>query len=210
MSIVLNTPRERQGKTQKEIKQKEEKVYFNTKDDYKDFYSLQQGVLIELLHQYCSITLKQQKKKVSVSCAYPQIISLDFGNEVLNVEEIADMLYRPVYEEERAKLSQTQTAMRRFGKNKKIFVQHLLIDILREKGFEFQSTLARNTGKTLRLERIEKVYYDGKLVMDFNEFIEKGQMINFVLSDLLDRHHSLLIPRGDEDVLASCQNITMI
>ena len=201
MSVIANTPRNRQGREQKDIKSKEEKIYFNSKDDYKDFYSIQQGVLIDLLHNHCSITLKKQKKKVSVSYAYPQIISLDFGTEILNVQEIADDLYRPVYEEECTKLSQVQTAMRRFGKNKKIFVQHLLIDILRMRGYEFESTLARNTGKTLRLERIEKVYYEGELILDFNQFIEKGQMINYLLSDLTNRHTVFVLPKGDEEIL---------
>ena len=94
--------------------------------------------------------------------------------------------------------------MRRFGKNKKIFVQHLLIDILREKGFEFKSTLARNTGKTLRLERIEQIYYNGQLFMDFDVFIERGTVINSVITEILESQTVWMIPQGvDVTLMAS-------
>ena len=173
--------------------------FFQTKNDYKEFYVIQQGVLLSYLNNYCGFTLKKQKKKAKVTSAYPKLSKLYFDNETIDVQELADKICRPVYKEE-CVTTKVQTAMRRFEKNKKIFIQHLLIDLLREKGFYFESKLARKSTKTYRLERIEKIYFEGKLLMDFEQFIEKGDAVNSYINSLFDQT-SVTIQKGCVDVI---------
>ena len=160
--------------------------FFQSKNDYKEFYVIQQGILLSLLNKHCGFTLKKQKKKAKVTSAYPKVSKLYFDNETIDVQQLADTICRPVYQEE-CNSSKVQTAMRRFEKNKKIFVQHLLIDLLREKGYYFESKLARKSTKTYRLERIERIYYGKDLIVDFASIIEKGSNINAYFNSLFDQ-----------------------
>ncbi|ELP92572.1 hypothetical protein EIN_073950 [Entamoeba invadens IP1] len=158
--------------------------FFKSKNEYKEFYVIQQGVLLAFINSYCGFSIKKQKKRAKVTSAYPKISKLVFPNETIDVQQLADSICRPVYEEECKHVSKKQTAMRRFEKNKKVFVQHLLIDILSEKGFFFESHLARNSTKTYRMERIERIYFDGRLVMQFEDFVKRGSAINNYLNSL--------------------------
>ncbi|EDR23725.1 hypothetical protein EDI_242080 [Entamoeba dispar SAW760] len=170
-------------------------LFFRTKNEYKDFYVIQQGILLSFLNSYCLIKIKKQKKQALVTSAYPIVTQLDFGNEEIDVQELADSICRPIYEDECKLVNKKQTAMRRFEKNKKVFVQHLLIDMLTEKGFYFESKLARKTNKTFRLERIEKIYYGGRLIMNFNDFLERGYAVNSYLNSQFKDSSSAIIPK---------------
>ncbi|BFU25317.1 hypothetical protein EHI8A_054060 [Entamoeba histolytica HM-1:IMSS-B] len=196
MPTIPKTPRESKGNPER----KQEHPFFQSKEDYKEFYVIQQSILLSFLNGFCTITLKRQKKQSIRNLPYPQIISLKFDDEEINVQELADIIQRPVYEDECKLVKKKQTAMRRFEKNRKIFIQHLLIDLLREKGFQFESKLARNTGKTLRLERIEKIFYGGRLIMDINDFIERGYLINSFINSQLSLTSIITIPKSSNEL----------
>lgn len=171
-------------------------VFFRTKNEYKDFYSIQQGVLLLFINGYCSITLKKQKKQAKVTSALPVLETLQFDDDAIDVQELANAVFRPVYMNELQYIPKKQTVVRRFEKNKKVFVQHLLIDILVEKGFFFESKFARNTKKTARLERIETIYYGGRVVMQFEEFIKRGYAINNFINGLFGAGTTVVIPKN--------------
>ena len=166
----------------------DQNAFFKCKNDYKEFYVVQQGVLLSLLNNYCNIILTHQKKQSIVTSSFPLLLMLQFDEEDhIDIQELADKICRPLYEKELQSVNKRQTAVRRFEKNKKNFIQHLLIDLLREKGFVFQSKMSRKSSKTQQLERIEKIYFNGKCLMDFHEFILKGYTINTLINDMLTR-----------------------
>ncbi|KAL7717850.1 TATA-binding protein-associated phosphoprotein [Entamoeba marina] len=191
---------------------KESNIFFRNKYEYKDFYPFQQAVLLAFLNSYCSITLLKQRKQNTVTSSYPIVKTLHFENEQIDVIQLAETLYRPVYAEDSLDVKKKQTAFRRYEKNKRVFVQHLLIDILTEKGFFFESHLAKNTKKTLRLERIQKIYYNGRIIMDFKDFLQRGNAINTYLSDSLKSTSMFTIPLKDPQLqeLILSQNNTLI
>ncbi|ELP84650.1 hypothetical protein EIN_173150 [Entamoeba invadens IP1] len=160
--------------------------FFSTQNEYKDFYVVQQAILIGFLNAYYGVSVSKQKKQTSVTTPFPILQSINFGNDQLDVQVLADKALSETYQRECAEVRKRQTALRRFEKNKKIFVQHLLIDLLEMKGFSFESNLARNTGKTLRLERISKVFFDGHIIMEFGDVISRGYAINNYLNNLVN------------------------
>ena len=162
--------------------------FFKCKNDYKEFYVVQQSVLLSLLNNYCDIILTHQKKQSVVTSSFPLLLTLQFENEEpIDIQDLADKMCRPLYQQELQSVNKRQTAVRRFEKNKKSFVQHLLIDMLREKGIVFESKMSRKSSKTQQFERIEKIYVNGKLFMNFKQFISKGYQINTLINDMLTR-----------------------
>ncbi|KAL7716605.1 TATA-binding protein-associated phosphoprotein [Entamoeba marina] len=174
--------------------------YFRSNNEYKDFYAFQQAILLSFVNSYCGIGLKKAKKNTIVTSSFPIVSTLVFPNEEIDVIQLTETICRPIYETEKLQVRKKQTAFRRYEKNKKVFVQHLLMDILFEKGFFFESKMARNSKKTFRLERIERIFYEGKIVMDFDDFLQRGNAINVYLSSLFDKGNDILIKLKDADL----------
>ena len=102
---------------------------------YSNFYAFQQGVLIYLLNKSCDIMVKRPRMQSMINKHCPKIIELNFEHEVLDIVQIAKQHCQPLFERDILMTSKLQTAKRRFHKNKKVFTQNLLIDILNEQGF---------------------------------------------------------------------------
>ena len=80
-------------------------------------------------------------------------------------------------------------------------MQNLLIDILVEKGFFFDSQMARQSKKTFRLERIQRVYYNGVLILSEDEFLEKGDKINTYLCSLFKDNLTVKLNHCDSNLM---------
>ena len=172
----------------KQGKYNKEKPYLFGVKSYKNFYAIQQGVLIALLNNFCTITLKKPRKQAKITQVYPTIKTICIDNEELDIPQIVNHICQPLYNSHVNNVNKKQTAQRRFEKNKKVCLQNLLIDILMEKGFFFESKMARQSKKTFRLERIQKIFYNNKLILDFDDFITKGnEIINYLCGLFVDQ-----------------------
>ena len=183
----------------KTTEQKTKSQLLRTVQDYKDFYSYQQAILIAFVNTLCSVTVKRQRKRTTISTSLPEVLSLNFDTESIDVAELTQRICMPSYEDSMKVLAK-QTAFRRYEKNRKIFVQHLLMDILSENGFFFNSKLARKTDKTYRLERINEIFYDYKPIMNMEELIVRGNAINNYICDNIKDRNTFTLQKNDKAI----------
>ncbi|KAL7712681.1 TATA-binding protein-associated phosphoprotein [Entamoeba marina] len=152
--------------------------YIQTKQDNRKLVAYQQAVLLALLNKYCSFYNKKPTKQTHVSVVMPKVVTLHIEEEDLFIGHITDSICKTMYNNEINNGINESTAMRRYEKNRKVFIQNLIFDIALEFGYLFGSTLSRKSGRTLRLERIDSVYYEGKLLLNKKEIIQQGAEIN--------------------------------
>ncbi|ELP92934.1 hypothetical protein EIN_313260, partial [Entamoeba invadens IP1] len=174
--------------------------YLTQKKLVKDLETYQEAVLVGLLNSFCSFTISRPRKQCSVALSSAKIKSIHFPTETIEISKLADEKFKPIYEEELRKGVAKPTAFRRYEKNKRIFIHNLLFDIALELGFFFDSKLSRKSAKTYSIERIERIYYMGKLVFSLDQMVVKGSMINSYLYDLVSFGMSQTIPVFDDGV----------
>ncbi|BFU20157.1 hypothetical protein EHI8A_034990 [Entamoeba histolytica HM-1:IMSS-B] len=169
---------------------------------YKDFYAIQQGVLIALANQCFGITLKKPRKNAKLTQVFPRVKTLHLKDENVEIIDFTNMVCHPLFEKQCENVKKIQTAQRRFEKNKKVFMQNLLIDILLEFGFFFDSKMARHSQKTFRLERIQRVFYKGIEILNIDNFISKGNRVNDYLCGLFSSDIQITLQRNDPSLLS--------
>ncbi|KAL7718527.1 hypothetical protein QTN25_004160 [Entamoeba marina] len=174
--------------------------YIKKKRELKDFETYQQSFLLSLLNIYCGFTIRRQRKQSVVTTEAPTVEVLHFVEGDVHVAKLADAKCRPLFEQEVASGVTENTAFRRLKKNKKCYVTNLLIDLCRERGYAFDSKLSRQSKKSDRLERIEKVSYNGELLFTCEEVVKKGSKVNDLLNQKLRHSHGVIIERLNKDI----------
>ncbi|EDR27468.1 hypothetical protein EDI_092590 [Entamoeba dispar SAW760] len=164
----------------------------------------QQAFLILLLNQYLAITLKKQSKKCTITSPTPLVDSLIIDHSVINLREFTKKQCELISGKE---YLSNKTVQRRFSKNKQYFVQNFLIDCLREFNYQFDSKYSKPTSKTLRLERIRKVFFNSKYLCSQNEIQSIGKEVNSYLASLLQKEKSVTIEKNDV-ILAQFKQFT--
>ncbi|ELP84646.1 hypothetical protein EIN_173110 [Entamoeba invadens IP1] len=177
-----------------------ENALFKNKYDYKDFETYQQALLLGLLNQYCSFTVKKQRKQTTIAQSMPLLKCITFDGEEIDLIDFSDSFCRPQLEAEYIRGLNKQTAFRRYEKNKKVIVINTLYDICLEKGYFFNSRLARKSKKTKRLDRIEQVFANGKLVYSQEELVAIGTEINKYLVDLVEVSFEATVKKNDPTI----------
>ena len=170
--------------------------------NYKNFYSIQQGILIALANQIGSISIQKPRKSAKLTNTYPSVKTLHLHFEDVEIMQFTNDFCERLFTEQCNDVNKRQTAVRRFEKNKKVFMQNLLIDILAEKGFFFDSEMARQSKKTFRLERIQRVFYNGDLIINEDEFLMRGKLINDYLCSLFNENSVVTLNQCDEKLMS--------
>ncbi|KAL7717386.1 TATA-binding protein-associated phosphoprotein [Entamoeba marina] len=98
-----------------------------------------------------------------------------------------------------------KTALRRNSKNKSTFAINFLFDIAIEHGFMFNSNLSKRSTKCLQVERIQQIFFEGQLLMDYNEIIQRGHFINSHLFSIAKNQTKATISQNDP-TLQQCLN----
>ncbi|EKE39555.1 hypothetical protein ENUP19_0194G0020 [Entamoeba nuttalli] len=174
--------------------------YIVNKRKLQNYETMQHAILISLLSPFCGFSIKKPRKKAIVRHCMPRLKSLLFENEEIEVIKLADTLCRPIFENEVEKGMNKQTAFRRFEKNKRIFVINLLYDLCLEKGYFFDARQSRKTEKTIRLDRIKRIFFKGRYLMDFDELMEQGELINDYLNRIVSDKRGV-IARADKKLM---------
>ncbi|EMD45437.1 Hypothetical protein EHI5A_204400 [Entamoeba histolytica KU27] len=164
---------------------------------FKNGFCFEQGVLLYLLNQYYDLVIKRQPKRSTLTLSCPHVESIQFEDEILDIDHFAEEQCKALSFQSDSQLKR-KTLQRRMTKNKIYFIQNLLIDLLREKGLFFESKLAKITSKTIRLERINRVFYKNKLMLDCKQIHQLGNKINNYLLSLVETKKSFFIKQGDE------------
>ncbi|KAL7716515.1 TATA-binding protein-associated phosphoprotein [Entamoeba marina] len=171
--------------------------YVKNKRELRDSETYQQAFLLGILNEFCSFTIKLPRKKTIVTSNFHVLVDLVFINERMNILDLIETHCKPKYEYELKSGMNFAAAFRRYDKNRRIFTQNLLIDLCVEKGYFFNSKLARKSKKNLRREVIESVFYDNYFLYDLNEIQIRGKYLNKYFTSVLQTNKSSCIFKND-------------
>ncbi|ELP85264.1 hypothetical protein EIN_084460 [Entamoeba invadens IP1] len=174
--------------------------YLTQKKVVKDMECFQEAILVALINQFCHITLVRPRKQSSVGLCCAKVKTLHFVGDEIEVMRITEEKFRPIYEKELMEGISKATAFRRYEKNKRIFVHNLLFDIALELGFFFESKLSRKSSKTASIERFERIFFKGKLLMNVQEMAVKGGLINDYLFDIVNLELTHTLQMCDKEI----------
>ncbi|ELP93226.1 hypothetical protein EIN_055510 [Entamoeba invadens IP1] len=153
--------------------------YLKTKKENQNFEVYQQAMLIALINSQASVVLERPMKYSKINITSPRISKIIFSpTDEINVSQLVDKHCKSVFAKEISEGIPESTALRRLEKNRKVFVQNLLIDITRELDFEISSVMARKSGKAMQVERISMIYFSGNCLYNKNEIVKMGNLLN--------------------------------
>ena len=116
----------------------------------------------------------------------PLVDTLVIGNDLIELKDFAQQQCELLCGSESL---QNKTVQRRFTKNRQYFVHNFLIDSLREFGYYFESKYSKPTAKTIRLERIQNVYFKNMLEYTAKDIQKIGKEVNEYLLTLLQKEN---------------------
>ncbi|ELP90054.1 hypothetical protein EIN_404480 [Entamoeba invadens IP1] len=174
--------------------------YLIQKKFVKDLETYQVAVLLGLLNKVCSFTLFKPKKESVVGICSAKLKSINFNGDEIDIIQLAENMYRPIYDREVKKGVAKPTAFRRYEKNKRVFVHNLLFDLALEHGFFFNSKLSRKSTKTHSIERIEKVFFNGKMILDLQHIAVFGSILNDYFYNIVKNDNCVIVAPHDESL----------
>ncbi|KAL7715536.1 hypothetical protein QTN25_006934 [Entamoeba marina] len=176
--------------------------YVRNKRELRDCETYQHAFLLGILNEFCSFTIKSPRKKSVVTSNNLVLLNLIFDNENLDISGIVESKYKPQYFYDTHHGMKPPAAFRRYDKNKKIYVQLLLIDICFEVGYFFNLKQARKSKKNLRREVIESIFFDNVFLYDSNEIEQRGKCLNDYYSTSFKSNSIYTIEKNDPSVKA--------
>ncbi|EAL44105.1 hypothetical protein EHI8A_138260 [Entamoeba histolytica HM-1:IMSS-B] len=186
---ISNTPRRKEYNDLK---------YIIKKKVIKDLECYQESILIALLNQFCGITICRPRKQCSVALCCAKVQTIHVNSESIEVMKLAEQRFKPIYDQDIKDGIAKATSFRRFEKNKRIFVHNFLFDLALEFGFFFDSKLSRKSTKTDSIERIQRVYFRGKLIIELEEVVEKGSILTNQFFDLVRYGVTYTLNKNDQ------------
>ena len=172
--------------------------YIKTKRDNQDYEIYQQIVMIALLTEKASITIEKPNKSSKKSVTTPKIIEITFEDkEPFDIIEFSQSRCIEMCRDEIKNGVSQSKALRRLEKNKKVYIQTLLIDMIKEIGFTVKSSLSRKSNKSLQTERIESIEKENELHLNKENIIEIGQKVNDYFLSEIKKTRKVVIPQND-------------
>lgn len=180
--------------------------YVRQKKEYSDNEAYQQVFLLALLNRYADIVVEKPNKQTRVSVTTPKISSLTFEHDdTINVAVFADKQCRELCRREIEQGVSQSTAVRRLEKNRKVFLENLLIDLVEEMGIDVTSTYSRRSNKTFQMERINSIALENERVIDKEDIIALGKQVNAYVLGLFSKNKTVTLSRNDPSI----QNILL-
>ncbi|ELP85680.1 hypothetical protein EIN_409990 [Entamoeba invadens IP1] len=165
--------------------------------EFKNDFCYEQAILIFLVNQFGAVTLEKPGKQSILTTTMPKVINLDLDGENIDLKRLSERQSSLLFGGKEKNGIKAKTLSRRFSKNKTIFIQNFLFDVLLEKGYFFNTKLSKKSNKTIQLERIKTVFLRGKLIFNKNEIIELGKKINDALSNLVDTKGKITLEKEE-------------
>ncbi|KAL7714875.1 Uncharacterized protein QTN25_007600 [Entamoeba marina] len=113
------------------------KMYMKNEYESKNELVYQNALLITLLNRYCSITLEKPAKESIITATMPKVTLLHFKKDDINLTELAENQTTLLIKQRQNDYLKEKSLERRKRKNRIIFIQNILIDLLLEKGLLF-------------------------------------------------------------------------
>ncbi|EKE37296.1 hypothetical protein ENUP19_0057G0008 [Entamoeba nuttalli] len=178
---------------------KTEKTWKEPKKDFRTVRNqqvYQQGILLALLNQYFDIEIRKPLKKAHSFEQLIRIHRLIIGSESIDVEKFCDHRCKEKFQKDLCKGINEKTAKRRLENIRIVEMVFLLMDILMEFGYLFDTSCTKGKKGTVKYERIQNIFYNGKKIYDYNHFISIGKSVNSYLLLSLSNQDSFYWKRG--------------
>ncbi|KAL7721797.1 TATA-binding protein-associated phosphoprotein [Entamoeba marina] len=165
------------------------------KKELKDFESIQLSIQLSLLNKYCSFVLQKPEKQSKVTLPFVKVLSVIFEEEI-NVEQLAEQSSNYYLNKDKESGAKSNVLFRRFERNKKAFILNFLQDLLYLLGYSFVIKQS-NCKCILAFDRISCIYHNKILIMNKDEMIWRGKIINSYLINQLDKNTTVSIKKND-------------
>ena len=172
------------------------KQYLQSKNELRDFETIQQSILLALLNEHCEFTLELPSKLSTVTLTNPRIITITINDQQINLKKLSEQMYCQSYADDLQSGIKEETCVRMFEKKKRIFINYFLIDLCIEFGYLFDSKYSRKSKQTMQLERIQRIFYHNQLKMEKDEIIKKGKSITKYLFGLVNSNNIVTIQKN--------------
>ena len=188
-------------------KEKEKKKLTTIRDnELKNLLCYQQAVIIALVNKFCSLTIQKASKDSIITETAPIIIDIIIDGYSIAIRRIAEDLSLNLNKQKDKKKLKEKTIKRRTAKSASAYVNNFLIDILREKGYFFNSKMSKKSNKTYQLERIDAIFFSSLFIMDINHIITCGKVINSYLNNLCKLETKFTLKRNDSNLCKFIQD----
>ncbi|ELP91246.1 hypothetical protein EIN_151730 [Entamoeba invadens IP1] len=158
------------------------------KRENRDLETYQLAIFMVALNQFADISIERPAKMTKNTLSIPKICKIRFSNhDVIDVQSLALKQCKSIRQKEIQEGVNQSTATRRIEKNRKVFIQNLVIDLLAECNVVLITDLARLSGKALRTERLQELWIDKTKVVGKEDIISKGSAINQYLIDCVEK-----------------------
>ncbi|ELP91644.1 hypothetical protein EIN_206310 [Entamoeba invadens IP1] len=176
-------------------------VTLNKSRDVRALQTAQECICIALLNKYCSFSFKQPAKKSTVAPQFLRICKVTFsvGDEV-DFEDIVKKRCLRVLQDDIIAGIPSKTAQRRFETNKKTEMIHLLIDMLREFGYFFQTRMTVGKSGTVKAENIIEIWKSGIKMFGCKDIEEKGVKVSKYLADQGKNEKEFIIKKNNQSI----------
>ena len=169
-----------------------------TSIDSINYQCIAQSILIGLLSKHSEIELTKPNKKCLVTQQFIKINSIKFSED--DVIKMNDFIENRCHERKNYEIhsleNDERTATRRIQNYKRIETIHVLIDLLREFQYQFKSKYVEGKKGVLKLETIQSIYKDGKLILNSDDIHSKGLKMN-------DYLYNIILTSGNHFILNS-------
>ncbi|ELP95268.1 hypothetical protein EIN_430740 [Entamoeba invadens IP1] len=156
--------------------------------------AIQLAVLIGLASQICTLTVEKPPKKSNVTQQIPRVVSLDFGNEVVELGSFVKTRFKNLLDNSYRTETERVKALRIYNRNVHVFTNNYLIDILTENGFFFNSHLSKVSKNTQRIEYFDQVFFNGTFFMSLSQMAQRGKALcNFFNETACKPSNSVLV-----------------
>ena len=164
----------------------------------KEYESCQQMFLLSLINSHFNVILcKGSKQSLS---SIPRIVKLLNDDDEVDFLNLVNQQCTALYQKDIKTNISMNTAQKRLEKNKRVFASNLLLDIALELGYSFTINTTRRTGRTIQLDRIEQVFYEGKYLYDHQDVINIGSKANNYFKEVLVDSKPYTINKKNESI----------
>ena len=170
------------------------------KSDFKLFRNYvieQQAIFIVLLNKLADIKISRPIKKSTLTQQRIKVEQISFGKEIIPLSNFVDMRCSDRLQLDIDNGVSKKTAKRRQTFNKIMENHHFLCDLLFECGFIFESQFSSGKNNTPKIEIIDKIFANGKLIFTKEKIAEKGSEINTFLVQKLKDDDVLVLKRNN-------------
>ncbi|ELP88455.1 hypothetical protein EIN_229980 [Entamoeba invadens IP1] len=165
----------------------------------------QQAILLALINKHFQVKLLIPIKRSVLTLQLFKIEELTEGNDCIRVEDFVEKRCQEKFSNDVKQGIAEKTAKRRYETNRTTEQLHLLMDVLREFGYKFESRYTSGKKGAQKVETFNTIYLNDVVVVSQQQIVDLGTNINEKIAGLLfDKRQSEVPKNCDEIASAMC------